>query len=74
MSKTHIHVGKGLFNNKIDKPKSVGIKKYLNHCDRHNGDKGEGRQLRNMTKEKIANRDMIIDVDGCDFINGRIEV
>lgn len=72
MSKTYIHVGKGLFNSRVDKPHSIAAKKYANHCNRYNKDIGESREFRNATREKIAIKDMDIDIDGCDIFNPEV--
>jgi len=46
MSNTYKHKGKGLWNNGIEDTKRKEIKKYLNHCDRHNSEKSFFEPLR----------------------------
>lgn len=69
MSKTFIHKGKGyskrnLFNNyfgkKITRIKS--IKKYMRHCQRHNADKGLSKATKLSIKEKIADKEMELEL------------
>jgi len=58
MSRTFIHIGKGLFNNKINTKNNKAVNLYLRFCDRHNFERGEFKHLRNELKSKISNREL----------------
>ena len=57
MSRTYKHKGKGYWNRKI-KLNSMEVKKFLQHCRRHNREKSFFEEKKNGIVEKDLNKDM----------------
>lgn len=58
MSNTYKHKGKGYWNNGIEDKNKPEIRKYLNHCHRHNSERGLFKPLELKLKEEIADVEM----------------
>jgi len=57
MSNTYKHKGKGYWNRKI-KLNSSEVKKFLQHCRRHNREKSYFKEIEIRIVEKDADKDM----------------
>jgi hypothetical protein len=58
MSRTHKHIGKGLFNAGIEDENRFEIKKYLLHCKRYNNERSFFCQIKIKLINKIADKEM----------------
>jgi len=58
MSNTHKHKGKGYWNNGVQDKSKPQIRRYLNHCHRHNSERDYFKPLELKLKEDIADAEM----------------